>query len=265
MTINFIKKLGCIYLLALVTLSCSKDDNESLEGKGSHTVSVFPIKVGLSRSSDIKIFVSEQPFESYDKFESLGSVSVPEQSKVTDSINVNVSKYVGKTLFFTPLRKHLLSDNYYAVAGKSSPVNSVLIEDSKPEYKVSLILTEPESGSYTYDEAHMTLTVQKGAAPVANKEVYWYGTSFAWGPEMIRSIENRYMIDQSVVQTSMGKTKTDGTVRVSIPVNEKGITSPGTAQEANHNEHVFFVLENGKVKPVLVDVNALTLSQTLQY
>src|SRR5690606_12231091 len=220
---------------------------------------------GLSRSSDIKIFVSEQPFESYDKFESLGSVSVPEQSKVTDSINVNVSKYVGKTLFFTPLRKHLLSDNYYAVAGKSSPVNSVLIEDSKPEYKVSLILTEPESGSYTYDEAHMTLTVQKGAAPVANKEVYWYGTSFAWSPEMIRSIENRYMIDQSVVQTSIGKTRTGGTVRGSIPVNDKGITSPGTAQEANHNDHVFFVLENGKVKPVLVDVNALTLSQTLQY
>src|SRR5690606_24053096 len=169
MTINFIKKLGCIYLLALVTLSCSKDDNESLEGKGSHTVSVFPIKVGLSRSSDIKIFVSEQPFESFDKFESLGSVSVPEQSKVTDSIHVNVSKYRGKPLFFTPLRKHLLSDNYYAVAGKSSPVNSVLIEDSKPEYKVSLILTEPESGSYTYDEAHMTLTGQKGAAPAANK------------------------------------------------------------------------------------------------
>lgn len=63
----------------------------------------------------------------------------------------------------------------------------------------------------------------------------------------------------------MGKTKVDGTVIINIPVNEQGTVRNGVNEPTNYNEHVFFVIEGGKVKPVIVDVNALKLSKTLKY
>lgn len=260
---RFIQKLSvCLMLFAVV--SCSKNDEDyGLGGKGTHNVSVFPVKVGLLRSADIEIFVSEAPFESYDTFEPLGSVKVPEDSKITDSVNVDVSDFLGKKLYFTPLRKYLLSENYYSILSSASQVEPVTVEEATTEYKVSFVVTEPSLKSYTQDKARMTLTVKKGDEAVGNKEVYWNGVGDL-SQEMIDIIETRYSVDQSVAQTSMSSTGADGTLVINLPVNELGIVESESGS-INYNKHVFFVIDNGKVKPVTVEIASLEFNTTLQY
>lgn len=54
------------------------------------------------------------------------------------------------------------------------------------------MITEPSSGSYVADKAAVALLVKKGAAPVANREVYYYGTSLTWTPQMKALVEKEY-------------------------------------------------------------------------
>lgn len=258
--------MGLSLLLLLTAVACS--DKEDDRPKGTHVVNVVPVPIGITRLDDIKLFVSERPFESFETFNPLTSVDVPKNRKLTDSVRVDVSEYVGKTLYFVALRKHLLSDGYYNITGKENGQSlenlKCTIEPEKPKYDLSFIIRDPKSTDYTYDYAALALMVKKANTAVPSKTVYWYGTSQSWGQPMIDVIEMRYRANQSVVHESMGNTNANGIVNIKVPVNETGIL-PTNGDGVDLNEHVFFVLENGKVKPVLVKVNALELSKTLQY
>lgn len=62
----------------------------------------------------------------------------------------------------------------------------------------------------------------------------------------------------------MAKTNASGLLNLSIPVNELGVIKNAKG-DINYNEHVFFVLDNGSVKDVKINVNALQMNSTLQY
>lgn len=258
--------MGLSLLLLIFTVACSdKDDSQP---KGTHTVNVVPVPLGLTRSEGIKLFLSESPFESFDSFVPLTSVDVPEDRKITDPVAVDVSDYVGRSLYFVALRKFLLSDGYYNITNNEGEQSlsdlKLTIEEEKQTYDLSFMVRDPKPSDYTADNAKLTLTVKKGNAAVASKEVYWFGKAYNWSADAKRLIEERYSINQEIVQTSMTETKADGTLVINMPVNESGVThTNGTTRD--ENEHVFFVIENGVVQFVTVKVNALELAETLQY
>lgn len=148
MIIPILPKLLLLFTALFVMISCSKDENlGELESKGTHRVSVFNVKIALGRVDDIRVFVSEEPFKSYDTFKPIGSVAIPKNNLPNDSINVNVSKYVGKALYFTTLRKYLLSDmdKYYPVgkAASASASNKIKVEEDVKDYKIVFAVSEP--------------------------------------------------------------------------------------------------------------------------
>ena len=258
-----------ILLLTLTFLgaSCSNsDDSETIKGTSTQQAQVYPIGVGLQRKSDTKIFISELPYESYDNFDPLTSVEVSEDLTIVDPVTIDVKEYTGKTVYFVALRKYLFSDNYYNITSTTSaPLtdHNATIEAVDSVYKVSLVLSEPTSTDY-WDKSRLTLTVQRNGAVVPSKEVYWFGTTLLWSDEMKQSIETRYMADGSVAYPSMTQTNADGVLAIDIPVNEAGIVE-GENGATNYNEHVFFVIDNGVVQPVIVDITSLEVEQTLSY
>lgn len=265
---KFLLGFSLISIMFVALLGCSDKDEFA---NATHIAAVTPIGFGEMRTNNMKIYVSESPFESFDTFAPLTSVNMPEKWSITDSVRVNVSDYVGKTLYFAILRKKLLSDDYYSVmySGGSQKLTDIKIkvEETVPHYKLAFLISEPTSGvgGFTQDKAKMVLTVKKGSAVVPNTMVYYYGGSVSWSEEMKALIERRYMVDGSIVQTKMAATNASGTVTINIPVNELGNIVSSDGKVAKNNEHVFFVLEDGKVKPVVVDVKSLDFAATLQY
>lgn len=257
--------LVLLFVASATLFSCS--DKGDVGPRGTHHVNLYPIGIGLNRINDTKIFVSEKPYESYATFQPLASVDVPENRTVLDSVVVDVSAHVGKTLYFVALRKHLLSDGYYNITanenGHKLSDNKLTIEPEKTTYQLLLTLREPKAGEYTSDKARLMLTVRKGNAAMPNTTVYWAGTTTLWSDAIKKTIEDRYFVDQTVAKTVMGLTKANGTLSIDIPVNEFGTSGSGD-NVINTNEHVFFVIDNGKVHPIIVKVDALQLSKTLQ-
>ena len=252
-----------LLLLVIGTTGCSKKDSLA---NASHTTSVFSVGVGIQRLSDIKIFMSEAPFQSYDKFTPITSISRPEKFTIQDSLVFNTSNYVGKTLYFVALRKYLLSDKYYNVTNASKGLAAIKadIQQDIKHTQVALVVSDPASGSYVPDKAAVALTVKKGSAAVANREVYYYGQSSTWTTQMKALVEKEYKEKGRIVGTLMAKTNASGLLNLSIPVNELGVIKNAKG-DINYNEHVFFVLDNGSVKDVKINVNALQMNSTLQY
>ncbi|MGN5955484.1 hypothetical protein ACP6L2_12810 [Sphingobacterium lactis] len=258
-----------ILLLSAIALffsaSCSKDnDGEDLKN-ATHKAVIYTPAVGLQRFTDSKVFLSEAPFEKYENFTPLKSLNLPANRTVNDSVVFNVSDYVGKTIYVVALRKKLLSDGYYSITSTTSqPLKNIkftVVED-KPVYQVAFVTAEPDPKSFTADKAVLTLKVKKGNTLVSNREVYWYGTTQLWNDQHKALIEKEYKDNGRISATLMNKTDVEGLSKISIPVNEAGTVKNGD-KVVNNNEHVFFVMEAGKVKEIIVNVDNLTLAKTL--
>lgn|SRR5690606_15680666 len=269
---KIIKTTPLFYLLlalAFITTSCSSDENDpqSPAENSSQKAQVYPLKVGVMRNSDIKIFVSELPFDSFDTFDPVTSVEVPEELSFEEHVAIDMRPYVGKTLYFVALRKYLFSEDYYSVTStESEPLSahSATIMEVDSTYKVALALAEPESDDY-WQKAELTLKVESNGQIVANKDVYWFGTTLLWSDGMKQNIEDRYTIDGSVAYSVAAQTSADGTIVIDVPVNEAGIVEGGNGP-INHNEQLFFVMDqNGKVQTAIIDINALEVEHTLSY
>lgn len=227
---------------------------------------VYPIGVGLERKSDTKIFLSELPYESYESFEPLTSVEVPEDITVVDPVAIDVGEYTGKTFYFVALRKYLFSDDYYSVASTASgPLSdhNATIQQADSTYKISMVLSEP-SGTDYWDTSKLTLKVEREGAVVPDMEVYWFGESSLWSQEHKENIETRYMVDGSVAYPSMTQTNANGFLVINIPVNEAGIVQQGDSIR-NYNEHVFFVIDNNVLHSATIDITGLEVEHTLSY
>lgn len=251
--------------LCITFVSCSEnDDSNGIAGNSTKEINVYPIGLGLQRTSDIKIFLSELPFESYHTFNPIRSVEVPEEFSVDGYVTVEAE--IGKTVYVVALRKYLFSEGYYNITSTASaPLtdHNVTVEDVDAIYELPLVLTEPSTTDYL-DKARLTLTVENNSGVVPDMEVYWFGTSELWSDEMKRNIEERYMVDGSVGYTSMTQTNSKGVLGIDIPVNEVGIEDNGE-ELINYNQHVFFVIDNGVVHPVIVEITSLEFEQTLRY
>ena len=259
-----------LFLLGVVTLfaSCSKDgDGEDLKN-ASHKLAVYNFGINLFRFTDSKVFISETPFSTWSKFSPLKSLNLKADRTQKDSLVFNVSEYVGKTLYVVTLRKKLLSDDYYSITPtldkQSISSLKVQITEGKPNYQIGIINSEPANGTYTPDVAKLVLRVRKGTSAVADRSVYYYGTSQLWSEAIIKNIEQQVALNGKPVQKYMNKTDGAGISRIDIPINERGTVTVG-GKTTKYNEHVFFVLEAGKVKFALVDANALKLDKTIAF
>ncbi|WP_417361956.1 hypothetical protein [Galbibacter sp.] len=259
-------------LLALVfmTTSCSSgdDDPKSPSENFAQQAKVYPLSVGLMRNNNIKIFASELPYESFDTFDPITSVEVPEDLAFEESVAIDMEAYVGKTLYFVALRKYLLSDDYYNITSTASePLSAhsaTIGEEEGAAYQISLVLAEPESEDY-WQKANLTLKVESNGQVVASQDVYWFGKSLLWSDSLKQNIEDRYVIDETVAYSAVAQTSAAGTVEIEIPVDEAG-TVEGGSGPINNNEHVFFVIDaNGKVQTAIVDIASLEMEQTLSY
>jgi len=266
MTMKIIKAIPLCMLLLFIAACSSSDDSQPIAETSDIKANVYPIGVGLERKSETKIFLSELPYESYQSFQPLTSVEVPEDITVVDPVTIDVAEYKGKTLYFVALRKYLFSDDYYSVTSTTSgPLSdySATIQEVDSVYEVSLVLSEPSSTDY-WDTSKLTLTVERGGAVVPNMEVYWFGESSLWTQELKENIETRYMVDGSVAYSSMTQTNADGSLVINVPVNEAGEVQQGETTR-NYNSHVFFVIDNNVVQPTTVDITGLEVEHTLSY
>src|SRR5690606_25391494 len=200
----------CVLLvLMFLGISCSdSDDSASAVGNSNKQAHVYPVGVGLERKSDTKIFLSELPYESYDTFDPVTSVEVPDDLAIGESVALDVKDYIGKTLYFVALRKFLFSDGYYNITSTTStPLteHNATIQEVDSIYQISLVLSEPSSTDY-WDKSRLTLTVKRNSEVVPNMEVYWFGTTQLWTDELKQSIQSRYMLDGSVAYPSMTQT-----------------------------------------------------------
>lgn len=60
--------------------------------------------MGILHLDNIKLFVSDVPFQSWDNFKPLSSVELPKNRTAIDPVRVNDSKYVGKTMYIIALQ-----------------------------------------------------------------------------------------------------------------------------------------------------------------
>lgn len=249
-----------LFLVSVLTLtSCSKDEDEF--ENATHVAYVTPVPMGILRLDNIKLFVSDAPFQSWDNFKPLSSVELPKNRTAIDPVRVNVSNYVGKTVYITALRKYLLSDKYYSVmsAPTTSTKLTVAAEETEPE--LSFVIGEPANNSYTKDQGTARLTVKKGGNVVSGKTVYYFRNNLgAWSNEMKRTYEERFLVDGDRSFSKAGTTKADGTLEF-----KRDIDEVGKSGDVDLNEYALFIMEGGKVKDVIVKFNALNVTATLQY
>ena len=251
--------LTCLVLLTAA--ACSKDENPT--PKGTHIVWVKPMSLGILRLTDIKIFISEQPFESPETFKPLASVDRPSDMTLIDSMAIDVSAYVGKTLYFTAMRTYLLTDGYHSVTLDSETQDpadlKLTIEQDIPEYRLAFVMSDPERGAYPTDKATVTLTAKKGSAVATGKEIFQFRLpSYVWTEEYKQSLEDTYRNTGVLLSADLiGKTDAQGRISVELPVDE--------VDEVN-NTYFFFVLDDdGRIQPVEVTLTSLAIAATLTY
>ncbi|MDM1049431.1 hypothetical protein HX018_14405 [Sphingobacterium hotanense] len=254
-------------IVMLFSVSCSKDDVGEDLANASHKNVTYTVAVALYRSAGARVYLSEQPFTTYDKFTPLKSLPVGAFKTGTDSVTFNVSEYVGKTLYAITLRKKLLSDGYYSIISTSKTQSPSLlkftVKEGEPVSHVAMVISEPAAGTYTRDVAKLALTVKKGSTPVANREIYWYGAGNRLSDALIKNIETHYALTKGeVLQKLITKTNASGVANMNITIDERGVYGSGNNAQ-NFNENVFFVMEGGKVKVINIDMNALTVAKTL--
>src|SRR5690606_18644053 len=87
-----------------------------------------------------------------------------------------------------------------------------------------------------------------------------------WSDALAKTLEERYMIDVTMNEPEplkshfVSTTNASGTLRVQLIVDEEGAIN-----NTDPNEHIFFVIDNGKIKPTKVKVNSLNMKATLTY
>lgn len=256
--------LGLIITLLLTLMSCSKEKDEF--ENATHILHVTPIPFGEIRMDNIKIFISEAPFDTWDKFHPLTSIDFPKNRKLdAPPLKINMSAYVGKTVYVSALRKHLLSDNYYNISPEAHSTKKLTITAEETAPEITFTLATPPANTYTPDKATLNLTVKKGSTIATNTKVY-YHTAALWSDALAKTLEERYMIDVTMNEPEplkshfVSTTNASGTLRVQLIVDEEGAIN-----NTDPNEHIFFVIDNGKIKPTKVKVNSLNMNATLTY
>lgn len=265
MKINFGFKTIFLATALFLGNSCSsdKDGNDDDLANATHTTSVFAIGSGLLRLENMKVYVSETPYKNYKDFKPLASKDLPNVKKnINDSVVVNMSKFVGKTVYFTVLRKNLLSDNYHNITVNKSGTQTLeslkqTITESKKHYQIGIVTTEPRELNKEMDQAKIDLIIKKGSSTQANKPVYYLGPGKEFSATSISTFELKLYKgeDPADLADFIGKTNSNGILQTSIPVDETGYS----------NSHIYIVIDNGKVKYTIINVNSLNLKGSIQY
>ena len=257
-------RIICLLFLFACTLSaCSDKDNPG--PKGTHFVQINPFFFGVQHLKNVKIFVSEAPFESYETFKPLSETDLPEDIKANESVPVDVSAYVGKTVYFTVMRKHQLTDAYFNITADNDsqdPANlKVDVVEDETNYELLCIINEMEYGKYEADVVKLTLTVRQGSNPVTNHKVYKFiFPPEEWSDQSKQIIEDEFAdIGSSLTAVRVNEDLTDvnGKIQIDIPVNEVLL---------DYNSYIIFVLDDqGKLHFTQVDLTDLELSANITY
>ena len=254
----------CLLILAIT--ACSDKDDPTPQG--THFVQVKPLIFGMENMSNIKFFVSEQPFESYDTFKPLSSTDFPEDYAAGDVISVDVSAGVGKTVYITAMRKYLLSDRFYNLTPESDTQKrsnlKVQVEDGVSNYELPnlFVMQEPEDGSYPQDIAKVTITVKDGSTPLANESVRQYGyPSYLWSDEFVPGMESALSLGNTDVAfrntKEVGTTDGKGQIHLEFPIDETFI---------DNNSYVFFTVDNDlKIRHIKVELTSLDVRANIAY
>ncbi|WP_353134696.1 hypothetical protein [Pseudopedobacter sp.] len=174
---------------------------------------------------------------------------------------------MGKTLYAITLRKKLLSDDYYSITpitkSQSPQTLKFTVKEEEPVVRIGMAISEPADGTFTKDVSNLLLNVKKDFQRLQDK--LSIGMVQLWTGQMpLNPILNSItLLTGGAVQKLMNKTNANGISKINITISEYGIVKNGN-NTTDYNDHVFFVIEGGKVKPIIIDVNVLALNKTLR-